>query len=395
MQKRILAGLLPGVLLDLIGFAMLLPILPLYAEGFGGNTWQLMAVMGSYSATQFLAAPVLGRLSDRHGRRPLLLFCYVGSALSYAVFAVADSIGLLVLSRVLNGLTGGNIPLAQSVVADSTSPEKRTRAMGLLGMCFGLSFVIGPAVGGLSYKAFGPAAPGFIAAAFSLVGALLAWFLLPETSTGRDAPPERRPRFDPELYREAFGYPVLGSVLVVVLLMGVAFSTFETTFAQFLNRRFGFGPGDVGPVYAAIGIVIAVVQGGLIGHLVRRFGEERLIVFGASCMIASFALLPSVPGMAALFVVAGLLAIGGGTMNPTLPSLASRACPTARIGAMLGVFQATNSLGRLIGPLWGQFARGTFGEAFTYRGAALLMAVALVVAIRGIVQPRLRAARAG
>lgn len=393
MQKRILAGLLPGVLFDLIGFAMLLPILPLYAEGMGGNTWQLMAVMGSYSATQLLAAPFLGRLSDRYGRRPLLIICYLGSAVSYGVFALADSVGILVLSRILNGLTGGNIPLAQSVMADTTTPEKRTRAMGLLGMCFGVSFIIGPALGGVSYKAFGSAAPGWLAAGFSLAGAALAFLFLPETSKGLGVATERRPRFDPALYREAFSYPTLGSVLLVVLMMGVAFSTFETTFAQFLGGRFGFGPGDVGPVYAAIGVIIAVVQGGLIGPLVRRFGEERLIVFGAICMTTSFALLPSVPNLAALFIVTGLLGIGGGTLNPTLPSLVSRACPIARVGAMLGVFQATNSLGRLIGPLWGQFARGTFGEAFTYRGAAVLMGVALIVAIRGIVLPRFRAAR--
>jgi DHA1 family tetracycline resistance protein-like MFS transporter len=356
----------------------------------GADKWELMAVMGSYSAMQLLAAPFIGRASDRFGRKPLLLLCYLGSAVSYALFAVADTVPLLILSRVLNGLTGGNVPLAQAVVADSSTPGKRTRAMGMIGMCFGVSFIIGPALGGLSYKAFGSAAPGWLAAAFSLMGAVVAMTLLPETAAKAAPDEERRPHFDPRLLREAFGYPVLGSVLVIVLMVGIAFSTFETTFSQFLQRRFQFGPGDVGPVYAMIGVVIAVVQGGLIGLLARRFGEERLTAAGCVCMVAAFVALPLVPGLAALLVVVSILAIGGGILNPSLSSLTSRACPVTRVGAMLGVFQSMNSLGRLIGPVWGQWARGTFGEAFTYRVAAVLMAVALIVALRGVVFTRHR-----
>lgn len=390
MRRNPLGSLIPATILDLVGFAMLLPILPLYAERMGANKWELILVMASYSATQLLAAPVLGRISDSVGRKPVLAFCYAGSVASYILFALAHNIPMLVLSRVINGVTGGNVPLAQAIVSDVTTPEKRTRAMGLIGMSFGLAFILGPAGGAMMYKAYGSAAPGFMAAACSAGALLLSLFVLPETAPRGRHQPAHGPHFEARLVREAFAYPMLGSILLVGLIAGVAFSTFESTFSQFLQHRFHFGPGDVGPVFAMIGVVVAVVQGGLIGPLVRIFGEQRLVAFGTLCMTVALAILPLAPTLTPLLLIAGLFSLGGGALNPSLSGLASRTCPPARLGAMLGVFQSMSSLGRLIGPVWGQYSRGTFGDSFTYRSASALMGLSLVLALRGIVFSRHR-----
>lgn len=379
--------LLPAVILDLIGFAMLLPLFPIATEELGANKWMLMLVLGSYSATQFVAAPWIGRLSDRIGRKPLLIVCYLGSAVGALIFAAGGTILAMLLSRVVSGVTGGNIPLAQAVVADSTPEDRRTRRMGLIGMSFGIGFILGPLGGGLAYRLTGShAAPGVLAAALSALAALITFVRVPESLRQKDVS-SRHATFSPKLVREAFRYPVTGTVLVVALLSGVAFSTFEATFSQFLSGRFRLSPAEIGPVFALIGVVIAVVQGGLVGRLAYRFGERRLVVVGLVFLAAGLAGVAVAPSLGLVMAAMSIFAVGGGVLNPSMSSLVPAGCPAARVGVMLGIFQGMNSLGRVVGPVWGQYARGTFGEASPYLSAVVLVLLAIVVAVRGVLRP--------
>lgn len=373
------------VFIDLVGFGMVIPLLPLYAERFRPDPWVFGLLMASYSLMQFLFAPILGRLSDRYGRRPVLLVSLMGASLGYAVFAVADSLPLLFFSRIVAGICGANISTAQAVIADITGPEQRAKGMGIIGAAFGLGFILGPAFGGL-LVGLQPWLPGAGAALTSLAALAMTWFLLPETLAPESQDHAAHEPFSAARLVAALRHPQLGSCLVIVFLLVFAFSNFEVTFAQFFSHRFDLSPQRVSFLLVYLGLVGAVVQGGLIGPLVRRFGEAKLVTTGALLVAAGLGLLPEVPSLAVAGSVLALLALGMGISNPSLSSFASKAVDPDEVGGVMGIFQSLSSLGRIAGPFCGQIAYGDMGPSWPARIGAVMMLLAagfaLALAVR-------------
>ncbi|KAA0254026.1 MAG: MFS transporter [Acidobacteria bacterium] len=372
------------VFIDLMGFGIVIPLLPLYAEKFRPSPLEFGLLMSSYSAMQFVFAPLLGRLSDRVGRRPVLLVSLLGTAAGYLLFAFAGSLPVLFASRLLDGATGGNIATAQAVIADTTTGSDRVRGMGLIGMAFGLGFILGPAIGGFAVH-LGPAAPGLFAAGLSLVAFFWALVRLPET---RPVGTQARP-FEvlslASLARTA-RRPGIAALLVLSLVTATAFASFEATFAQYLSHRFGFGPSGVAGVFVAVGVTAALVQGGLLRRLVPLLGERRLVLSGILTLVLAFGLFLALGSVPLLFVAVVLVSLGTGLLTPSLLGLASRRTDPTEQGEVLGAFQSTAALGRILGPFWGEnvYLRvGPAGPHGTGLVLELLAALLAAWALRG------------
>jgi DHA1 family tetracycline resistance protein-like MFS transporter len=366
------------VFIDLLGFGIIIPLLPFYAEHFGASAVMVGLLSSSFSLAQFLFAPFWGRLSDRVGRRPVILIGLLGSALSYAFFALATSLPMLFLARSLAGIAGANIPTAQAFIADTTTAETRARGMGLIGAAFGLGFIFGPAIGGfLSH--WGYAAPAWFAAALSLANFVAAVFLLPESR-----PPHARDTSRPgriEVIRRAVAQPNLPMVLLVYFLVVAAFASFEATFALYSERRFGFTPATIGYMFAWIGVVLATVQGVLVGRVVKRVGEKRLVPLAIFAIALALGFVPVAGTVPLLAAVAGLLAMGMGFNSPSMLSAISQLADARDQGSTLGVSQSLGSLARIIGPLWGGWVFDQFGVQFPFFTSAAVMLLACALSV--------------
>jgi multidrug resistance protein len=382
MKKSPLVILFVTVFIDLIGFGIVLPLLPFYAEHFGANALLVGLLSTSFSLMQFLFAPVWGRLSDRLGRRPVILAGLLGSSLSYLTFALAQSLPILFLSRILAGIAGANISTAQAYIADSTPPEQRAKGMGLIGAAYGLGFTVGPAIGGLLSQ-YGYAAPGFFASALALANFGAAWWLLPE-SRNRSCQPQAERGLNWQRLRMGLQHPELGVFLILFFISTFAFANLEATFALMTARKFGFDARANGYLFAYIGVLITIVQGGLTGRLARQFGERRLISVGLFCMIFGLGLLPYSPGLKSLLLVLVVLIVGHGATNPSISSLISQAASTEDQGGILGVAQALASLARILGPVWGGFTFDAFGFQYPYLTGSLFMAVAFSLSLLAV-----------
>jgi len=368
------------VFIDLMGFGIVIPLLPLYGERYHPSPALFGLLMAVFSLMQFLFAPVLGRLSDRYGRRPILLLSLAGSVAGYLLFGLQHSLALLFLSRIVSGVMGANVATAQAVIADVTRPEERAKGMGLIGAAFGLGFILGPAIGGLAVQ-WGEGAPGFIAAGLSGAALLLAAWKLPETWTEerRFARVETaRGWFSLPRLWSALGHPQIGLVLVVFFLATFAFSNFESTFALYLEGRMALATRQVTWVFVFVGVVAAVVQGGLVGQLAKRFGERHLALTGALLLVPGYLAVLAAPTVGWLLLSLPLLALGAGLLNPSLSSLVSRLATADEQGGVLGVYQSVASLGRIAGPFYGVFVFREFGAPWPYATAA---GVAAVVAL--------------
>jgi len=379
------------VFIDLVGFGIVIPILPLYAERFGPSPAVFGLFMASYSIMQFLFAPILGRLSDRWGRRPVLLLSLAGSAVGYLMFGFAGSFVVLFASRVIDGLSGGNISTAQAVIADITGPENRTRGMGLIGAAFGLGFILGPAIGGI-LVAVRPWLPGVAAAIASVIAFVLVLVVLPETLDPVARHEARHHPLDVASLRHALSHPILPLCLVIVFLVIFAFSNFETTFAQLVQLRFGLSTRDISFLFVYAGVLGAVVQGGLVGRLAARFGEARLAAGGTFLSAVALGFLPYSRSLGAMLGFLALLALGQGVTSPSLSSLTSKLVDKDEVGGTMGVYQGLSSLGRIVGPFWGELVYGRWGFQWPYRTGSVVMLAASVVALAAMLRLRRRAA---
>jgi len=386
------------VFIDLVGFGMIIPILPLWAEAYHPTPAVLGLLMATFSLMQFIGAPILGRLSDRSGRRPILLFSLLGAASGYGLLAVARSLPILFLSRFIAGLAGGNISTAQAVITDVTTPADRAKGMGLIGAAFGLGFIFGPAVGGV-LVGIHPWLPGLAAMTTSLVAFVLTWFTLPETRVKGGGADTVRRTLSVGRFRAALAHPSLGSCLLVNFLAIFAFAAFESTFAQYLNWKFILSPRQVSYVFVVAGLLSALVQGGLVGRLAKTVGDARLVVAGAVLGAIGLALVPLAASLVMLFVILTVFALGQGVGTPSLSSLTSMLVPGAEIGAVMGVFQSVSSLARIVGPFAGQLALGRIelasksapvvpaspppvGHGWPYWSGAIAMGIAAIIAFR-------------
>jgi MFS transporter, DHA1 family, tetracycline resistance protein len=367
------------VVVDLVGFGLVIPLLPFYAVRFGASPQAVTALLAVYSLMALLSAPLWGRLSDSIGRRPVLMGSLAAGALAYIWMGAADALWMLFAARGLAGICAGNIAAAQAYVADVTTLENRAKGMGLIGAAFGLGFIIGPALGGLlagdDPASADLATPALVAAGLSGTALLGVAFLLPESrpASARQGVPARSRR---AAIFAALRRPVLSRLLLIFFLVILAFSGMESTFALWAMRQFGWGPSQVAYVFAFVGVLSAILQGGLIGRLSRRFGEERLLLVGLALIGLGLLALPAARWLSLLAFVLAALAVGMGLVQPSLNSLISRRAGREEQGEVLGVSQSVGSLARVLGPLTAGFLFAELGRDTPYLWGAALVAAA-------------------
>ncbi len=375
-NRSALAILFAVVFVDLLGFGMVIPVMPLYAERLGASEAATGWLSTGYSLMQFVFAPIWGRLSDRVGRRPVLLVSIGMTALAFLLYGLAGSFGVLLASRLFAGAATANIAIAQAYVADVTPPEGRARGMGLIGAAFGLGFVLGPAIGGI-LSAHALSTPGFAAAALSCLNGVAAFLVLPEPEH-RQVARERRGRL--AALAEELKKPGIRRPLAIYFLVLLAFSALEATYAFLLKQRYGIADRHVSYVFTYIGLLVVLVQGGLIGPLTRRFGERRLLVAGAALQGLALASLPFASGVGGLLAATAPLAVGSGLTSPSLTSLLSRQSREDDQGGTLGIGQSAAAIGRIVGPESGTLSFQS-SMAYPYLGGAAVMALAGLVGL--------------
>jgi len=339
------------VFIDMVGFGIVIPVLPLYAEHFHATPVQIGWLTGIYSGMQIIFVPILGRLSDRFGRRPILIVSLLGTAIGFLIMGWASSLPLLFLARIIDGASGGNIATAQAYIADVSTPENRSRSMGLIGAAFGLGFTLGPMIGGIMSRiSYG--APFYFAAALAAINVVLLYFILPESlSAEYRSRPHERTRLA-EVFQHGHGR-FFGTIVATYFFSITGFAIMTTLFALFTEKRFGYDAHQTGYVFGFIGIIAVILQGGLIGRLVKMFGETALSRTGLLLMAAALYCLPFVTTLLMLLLVSALLAIANGLVNPTLNGLASQMIDRSWQGRALGLMQSAGSAERLVGPLLG------------------------------------------
>ncbi len=355
MKRSPLLVIFVTVFIDLVGFGIVIPVLPFYAEGtkFGATPSQVGLLFASYSVMQLIFSPVLGRLSDKYGRRPILLISLLGTSAGFLILGFATTLTLLFIGRIIDGISGGNISTAQAYIADVTTKENRAKGMGLIGAAFGLGFVFGPAIGGVLSR-WGINVPFLFAGGLALANAILLYFALPETVT-KDHP-ARISAASGRGWQQLINSlrnPRLGFVLTLYFLGVVSFSIMTATFSLFLMFRLGYDAFHNGWIFAYVGVISAVIQGGLIGRLVKKFGEPRLVIVGAFLCTVSLFLIPYVTaltGLVAILAIGAATAIGQALLAPSLSSLASKSATATEQGGVLGVMQSIASLARAVGP---------------------------------------------
>jgi multidrug resistance protein len=365
MRKPSVLVIFLTVFIDLIGFGIVLPLLPIFAKNLDASGFTIGCLMAVYSAMQFVFAPVWGRWSDRVGRRPILLVSTAGAAISYALLAIGcgqtgtTALLLLFTARIFAGICGANITVAQAYIADITPPEERSKKMGLIGMAFGLGFIFGPALGGIGLKLWGVTAPGWIAASLCAANFCFTFLKLPE-SWKPGAISAARPRF--EHFLETMKRPGIGMLVTVFFLATFCFACFETTIGLLVSRNFGlkfetvkgvhtFDPKIV-YLYTYCGIIGAFVQGGPLGRAVKKLGEPLLISLSLVFVAVSLAPLPFVTTWPLLLVVLAILSIGSSLTRPPVFGMLSNLTPPTEQGATIGTAQSAGSLARIAAPIF-------------------------------------------
>ena len=363
-RKPSLLVIFLSVFIDLVGFGIVLPLLPGFAEddfhpGFSATGLIIGCIIGSFSAMQFFFAPAWGRLSDRIGRRPVMLISNLGAGVSYCLFAIASGnvgtwglIGLLV-SRIFAGICGANLSVASAYIADITPPEKRSARMGLIGMAFGLGFIFGPAIGSFCLSELGHTGPGCVAAGFCFANFILGWFILGESRVPSSAPFVARPKINQ--WSHTLSQPKLGGLVGIFFLATFCFTCFEATFALLAKHQFGYGAegkdNHIGYLFTYCGLITAFLQGG-IGRLVKKLGEPNLIFVSLLIFAVALTALPFQTSLTGLLVVLALLAVGSGLNRPPVFGLISLKSSADEQGANLGVAQSFGSLARILGPIF-------------------------------------------
>ena len=372
------------VLIDLIGFGLVIPLLPFYGVRFGATAPEVTWLLATYSLMQLVAAPLWGRLSDRVGRRPVLMASMAASALAYLWLGAADALWMLFAARALAGACAGNIAAAQAYIADITKPEERAHGMGMIGAAFGLGFIFGPALGGF-LAGNNPATanlqtPAWVAAGLSLAALCGVLFVLRESL----APARRGLAPAPGrigLIRGALRRPVLSRLIAIFFLVILAFAAMESIFALWALRQLDWGPEKVGFVFAYLGLLSAVMQGGLTRRLTKRYGEERLLLLGLVLLAIGLVIVPFSRDVAVLAVAFAVLAVGLGLTQPALNSLVSRRAGGGEQGQVLGVTQSVGSLARVIGPPLAGYLFADLSHSSPFLSGAAIVAVAFVLAL--------------
>jgi DHA1 family tetracycline resistance protein-like MFS transporter len=356
LRKSPLVPIFLIVSVDVLGLTIILPLLPFYAEHFGASPTVVGLLVSTYAFCQLIAGPMLGRLSDRTGRRPLLLVSQMGTFIGFLILAFANSLWLVFLSRIIDGLTAGNLSLAQAYISDVTQPEERAKSFGLIGIAFGMGFLIGPGISGYLSQ-FGYQYPILVAAGLSLTSILATYFLLPTTKpvASDDAVPRKFTLLDWGNYVRYFRQPGLAPLLWQFFAFTFTFSMFMSGFALFAERRFTwhgrpFGPREVGFVLAYLGFLGVILQGGLIGRLVKAFGEQKLLRAGFFLGMVGLAALGFTYTIPMLLVFSAISSSGTGVVRPVATSLITQKASRSEQGVVLGLTQSLNSVSAIIAP---------------------------------------------
>ncbi len=411
-SKRARMAIFLTVFVDLLGFGIVIPILPLYAESIASHPSHWMdsvnhflglngagtspgafwagVVFLSFSLMQFIASPILGRISDLVGRKPVLWVSLAGSAVGYLMLALTSQFEWMLAARILDGITGGNISVAQAAMADSSKPEERSKVMGMIGAAFGLGFVLGPALAGiLSGSAFGHHLlatrgwhlPFFVAAGLSLMASLMVLLWLPETLTDEVRARARSHESRGHALVKAFKRPGMPQILMVSLLAMVGFAMMEGTFALLVHERFNFHQREVGFLFAGIGVLLVIYQGGLVRVVAKRIPERVALIAGLVLMGAALPFMPKAAWMWPFLLLLIPLSWGSGMGNTAGTALASQLTPPEDQGSLFGVLNAMTGMGRIIGPAVGTFILARWGGQATYTVASLTLGVALAIAL--------------
>jgi MFS transporter, DHA1 family, tetracycline resistance protein len=373
------------IFIDLVGFGLVIPLLPFYAVRFAATAPEVTWLLATYSLAQLITAPFWGRLSDRIGRRPVLISSMAAAALAYVWLGAASDLWMLFAARAVAGACAGNIAAAQAYIADITTPENRAHGMGMVGAAFGLGFILGPALGGfLAGSNLANAdlqTPAWVAAGLSTVALCSVLFVLRESLA-----PERRGLAQPlgrfASLLGALHRPVLSRLIVIFFLETLAFAIMESIFALWALRQLNWGPEKVGYVFAYLGLLSAILQGGLTRRLTKRYGEEPLLSAGLALLAAGLVIVPFSVDLPVLLGAFALLAIGLGLSQPALNSLISRRAGEGEQGEVLGVTRSVGSLARVVGPPMAGYLFAEIGHSSPYFWSAVLVASALVLGLR-------------
>jgi MFS transporter, DHA1 family, tetracycline resistance protein len=362
MDKKRLFSVIFVVFVDLLGFSLILPLLPYYAETFGASEFVTGLLVASYAAMQLIGAPILGRLSDRYGRRPMLMVSIFGAFIGFLFLGFANALWMLFASRLLSGFMGGNLSVAQAYIADVTDEKNRSKGLGLVGAAFGLGFIIGPVTGGFLSQ-WGYNVPSLLAAGLSMTNLILVAAWLPESLSPekRTQKTEKRTGFTFAALGAALQRPFTGSLLITRFFFGLAFSIFQTIFALYALKKFQLNARDTGLVLTYVGVLSVFVQGFLIGQLTRRFREDLLISLSVVVMAVSLLGWAFAPSVFWLLVIMAPTAMSGGILNTVLSSTLTKAVEPQEVGGILGLAASIESLTRVIAPTLGGALLGGFG----------------------------------
>lgn len=369
------------VFIDLMGFGLLIPILPTFASTqLGANDFEIGIVVAVYSFIQFIFNPLIGKLSDKIGRRPVILTTLLITATSYIIFSFTNSLAVLIFSRILAGLGGSNIGAAQAYIADITTKEDRSKGMGLIGAAFGLGFVIGPFVGGL-LSSYGYSFVGFGSAAFSFTAFLFALFMLKESNTNRTPSENKRSLLvNFKFAKYVFTHPQIGLLVSIFFIIIFSMANIYGTFAILGLKVYGFTDRQNGYLFGVSGIVSALIQGYFIRKISNKFKDRAIVLSGIFFMIIGLGFLPYGGDFLGVAIVIAVLSIGTGLLQPTIISLISKYAPEDQQGSVLGFNSSMGALARVLGPVWGGFAFDYLGYQFPFLTGAIFTFITFIVA---------------
>jgi MFS transporter, DHA1 family, tetracycline resistance protein len=368
MKNKALASIFLVVFIDLLGFSLILPLLPYLAKHFNASDFEVGLLVAVYAAASLIGAPLLGRLSDRFGRRPMLLISILGNMIGFLVLGLAPNLAIVFLARILSGLFAGNISIAQAYISDVTDAQNRAKGLGMIGAAFGLGFIIGPAIGG-ALSQFGYAVPAFPAAGLSAINLVLVGFWLQESLT-----PERRaamaaggrktPAISISALLEALRRPLVGPLLHTRFFFGLAFSLFQSIFSLYTLERFHMDAQATGFILTYVGVLSVITQGFAIGRLTARYAETRLILAASALMVVGLAGWAFAPNVAVFLIALAPTAVGGGILNTVINSAISKLVPQHEVGGMLGLAASIEAATRVIAPSLGGLLLDQVGQRF-------------------------------
>jgi len=369
------------IFIDLMGFGILIPILPTFAsKELGISDLGIGSIVAIFSFMQFIFNPMMGKLSDRIGRRPVILFTQIMTAISYLVFAFSNSFLLLFFSRMLAGFGGSNIGVAQAYIADITTREERAKGMGIIGAAFGLGFVFGPIIGAFLAK-YGYHVAGLGSAFFTTSAFIFTYFKLPESLKEKKAEGKIKIRiFDFASAKQVMSIPSIGFLIMLFFLIIFSIADVYGIFAILGYKFYHFSDQQNGMLFGIVGLVGAIVQAGLIRTISNKLKDKTIVLIGIFFMMVGLALVPYGGNFAGVAIIISILAVGSGILQPIIPSMISKYSPENQQGAVLGFSQSISALARVFGPLWGGFSYDVMGYQYPFLSAALFTLITFIIA---------------